>query len=102
MDDHTAWAETASVRDARAHLSEIVNRAAEGTPTVLTRHGRQVAAVVSVGELQLIEDAIDGRFADEAREALAEMESGRGTAVTTIQVLAELFDEKLPPSVGSV
>ena len=39
------------VRTARSHLAEVIDRAAE-TPTIITRNGRQVAAVVSVDLLR--------------------------------------------------
>ncbi len=42
-----------SIRDVRAHLAEVVERAdRDDTPTVITRHGRQVAAVVSIEVLR--------------------------------------------------
>ncbi|MER7729823.1 type II toxin-antitoxin system Phd/YefM family antitoxin [Streptomyces erythrochromogenes] len=43
----------ASIRDVRAHLAEVVERAdREGVPTVITRRGKQVAAVVSIEVLR--------------------------------------------------
>jgi prevent-host-death family protein len=42
-----------SVRDVRAHLAEVVERAdRDDTPTVITRRGRRVAAVVSTEVLR--------------------------------------------------
>ncbi|MBC3985103.1 type II toxin-antitoxin system Phd/YefM family antitoxin [Streptomyces sp. AC536] len=42
-----------SIRDVRAHLAEVVERAdRDGVPTVITRRGRQVAAVVSIEVLR--------------------------------------------------
>ncbi|MEW1870361.1 type II toxin-antitoxin system Phd/YefM family antitoxin [Streptomyces caelestis] len=42
-----------SIRDVRAHLAEVVERAdRDDTPTVITRCGRQVAAVVSTEVLR--------------------------------------------------
>lgn len=42
-----------SIRDVRAHLAEVVERAdREDVPTVITRRGKQVAAVVSVEVLR--------------------------------------------------
>jgi prevent-host-death family protein len=38
-----------SIRDARQHLVELVYRAEyEGNATVLTRHGREIAAIVPI------------------------------------------------------
>ncbi|QKW52103.1 type II toxin-antitoxin system Phd/YefM family antitoxin [Streptomyces buecherae] len=42
-----------SIRDVRAHLAEVVERAdRDGVPTVITRRGKQVAAVVSIEVLR--------------------------------------------------
>jgi prevent-host-death family protein len=44
---------TESVRDARAHLADIVERAdRDDQPTVITRRGKAVAAVVSIDVLR--------------------------------------------------
>ena len=37
-----------SVRDARAHFAELITRAQGGTPTIITRNGQPVAAVVPI------------------------------------------------------
>jgi prevent-host-death family protein len=42
-----------SIRDVRAHLAEVVERAdRDDVPTVITRRGKQVAAVVSIDVLR--------------------------------------------------
>ncbi|MFB6943666.1 type II toxin-antitoxin system Phd/YefM family antitoxin [Streptomyces sp. NPDC060286] len=42
-----------SIRDVRAHLAEVVERAdRDDMPTVITRRGKQVAAVVSIEVLR--------------------------------------------------
>lgn len=41
-----------SIADARAHLADIVSEALEGHSVELTRHGKPVAVVLSVDELQ--------------------------------------------------
>ncbi|WP_030903465.1 type II toxin-antitoxin system Phd/YefM family antitoxin [Streptomyces sp. NRRL F-5126] len=42
-----------SIRDVRAHLAEVVERAdREDVPTVITRRGKEVAAVVSIDVLK--------------------------------------------------
>ena len=43
------------IRVVRSHLSEVVDRAAVA-PTVITRHGKQVAAIVSIDLLQRFEE----------------------------------------------
>ena len=54
-----------SVRDARAHFAEVITRAQGGTPTVITRNGEAVAAVVPIDDFNALEDAIDRHFARE-------------------------------------
>ncbi|MDT0319517.1 type II toxin-antitoxin system Phd/YefM family antitoxin [Streptomyces millisiae] len=42
-----------SIRDVRSHLAEVVDRAdRDDTPTVITRRGKEVAAVVSIDVLR--------------------------------------------------
>jgi prevent-host-death family protein len=62
-----------SIRDVRAHLAEVVERAdRDDVPTVITRRGKQVAAVVSIEVLRRyqaweereINRIIDERMAD--------------------------------------
>ncbi len=58
-----------SIRDVRAHLADVVERAdREDQPTVITRRGKQVAAVVSIDLLrkyQQWEEAEINRIVDE-------------------------------------
>ncbi|MFJ8541466.1 type II toxin-antitoxin system Phd/YefM family antitoxin [Streptomyces sp. NPDC093586] len=70
-----------SVRDVRAHLAEVVERAdRDDVPTVITRRGEQVAAVVSIevlreyqeGEEREINRIIDERMASPAAGGLVE------------------------------
>lgn len=59
---------TASVREVRDHLANVVDRADHDEPTVITRRGQPVAAVVSVGVLrryQVLEEAELNRIIDE-------------------------------------
>jgi len=64
---------TVSTAEARKKLAEIVNMVAYGKETiVLTRRGEEIAALISMEELkllQLIEDHID---IEDARKALEE------------------------------
>ncbi|MFD9689923.1 type II toxin-antitoxin system Phd/YefM family antitoxin [Kitasatospora sp. NPDC059088] len=62
-----------SIRDVRAHLAEVVERAdRDDVPTVITRRGKQVAAVVSIEVLRKYQEweereinrIIDARMAD--------------------------------------
>ncbi|WP_251151424.1 type II toxin-antitoxin system Phd/YefM family antitoxin [Cellulosimicrobium sp. Marseille-Q4280] len=40
----TSW----QVQDAKQRLSEVLRQAADGTPQVITRHGKDVAVVVGI------------------------------------------------------
>lgn len=58
-----------SIAHARSALSSVIGRARHAkSPTVLTSRGKPVAAVVSIEDLELIEEAIDIRLAAEARQ----------------------------------
>jgi prevent-host-death family protein len=59
-----------SVRDARAHFAELITRAQGGTPTIITRNGQPVAAIVPIEDFNALEDAIDRYFAREADRAI--------------------------------
>jgi prevent-host-death family protein len=42
-----------SIRDIRSHLADVIERAdREDTPTVITRRGKEVAAIVSIDVLR--------------------------------------------------
>ena len=61
------------ISEARGEFSETINRVAyRGERVVLTRHGRRVAAVVPVEDLELLEALEDAHDLDEVREALAD------------------------------
>lgn len=81
---------TVTVREARAHLADHINRAEEGVPTVITRNGAPVAAVVPIAEFEALEEAADVMLAREAEAVLAE----GGTTVSMAQLLADLFSER--------
>ncbi|MDK1475794.1 type II toxin-antitoxin system prevent-host-death family antitoxin [Streptomyces sp. 549] len=78
-----------TVREARAQLADHINRAEQGMPTVITRNGLPVAAVVPIAEYEALEEAADVLLAREAEAVLAE---GGGT-VTMAELLADLFAE---------
>lgn len=64
------------ISEARESFSMTVNRVAfGGERVVLTRHGRRVAAVVPIEDLELIEALEDARDLDEVRAALADPEN---------------------------
>lgn len=61
------------ISEARESFSNTVNRVAfGGERVVLTRHGRRVAAVVPIEDLELIEAIEDASDLDEARAVLAD------------------------------
>jgi prevent-host-death family protein len=78
---------TESIRDARQHLAEIVDRAEhEGNPTVISRHGRQVAAVVPIEflrEYRILEEREVLRIINERRA------DDDGTRYTLEEIMAE-------------
>lgn len=82
---------TMSARDARAHFAEVITRAQNGSPTVITRNGVPVAAVVPVEDFNVLEDAIDRYFSREAARDLADNPDARTYSMS--EVVAELFGE---------
>ena len=60
------------ISDARGSFSTTVNRAAfGGERVVLTRHGKRIAAVVPIADLELLESLEDAVDLEEARSAPA-------------------------------
>ncbi|WP_329313064.1 type II toxin-antitoxin system Phd/YefM family antitoxin [Streptomyces sp. NBC_01262] len=80
--------ENISVREARAHLSDLINQAEAGDSTVITRNGTPVAAIVPIAEFQALEDAADELLAREAVQHLGE------PTVSMAELLADLFAEE--------
>ncbi|MFD3910484.1 type II toxin-antitoxin system Phd/YefM family antitoxin [Streptomyces sp. NPDC058603] len=78
-----------TVREARAHLADHINRAEQGTPTVITRNGAPVAALVPIADFEALEEAADELLAREAEEVLAD----GGPTVTMAELLADLFTD---------
>jgi prevent-host-death family protein len=81
-----------SARDARAHFAEVIARAQDGTPTIITRNGRPVAAVVPIEDFNAIEEAIDRHFAREADRDLAENPDAPTFSMS--EVVAAIFEER--------
>lgn len=72
---------TITAEEARTKFSDILNRAAyRNEPTILTRHGKGVAVVISIGDFELLERFIkktEDRIDTEAiHDALKEFEAG--------------------------
>lgn len=59
--------------EARKNFADIINRVAYGNETVvLTRRGEEVAAIVSIDEMKLLQQIEDRMDIEEARKALEE------------------------------
>ncbi|MBW6511623.1 MAG: type II toxin-antitoxin system Phd/YefM family antitoxin [Desulfuromonadaceae bacterium] len=64
---------TVTTAEARKKLAEIVNKVAYGKePVVLTRRGEEIAALISMEELELLELIEDHIDIEDAKKALAE------------------------------
>ena len=64
---------TISTADARKNFADIVNKVAYGKePIVLTRRGQEVAALISIDELELLKQIEDYIDIEDAKKALAE------------------------------
>jgi len=64
---------TISTAEARKNFADIVNKVAYGKePIVLTRRGHEVAALVSIDELELLRQIEDYIDIEDAKKALAE------------------------------
>jgi prevent-host-death family protein len=70
---------TITTGKAREQLSNVINRAAFGKESVvLTRRGKEIAAIVPIEDVKLLEELEDRVDLEEARAALAETKS-KGT-----------------------
>jgi prevent-host-death family protein len=64
---------TISTASARKNLAEIVNQVAYGVePVILTRRGKEVAALVSIEELELLQQIENQLDIADAKKAIAE------------------------------
>ena len=81
-----------SVRGARAHFADVITRAQDGTPTVITRNGQPVAAVIPIEDFNALEDAIDRYFAREADRDL--LEDPDAPTYSMAEVIAAIFEEE--------
>lgn len=72
--------------DARTRLAEVIEHAGTGEVTYLTRHGRRVAAVVSVDDAEALERAEDAYLSRLAAQAEAE----GGDPIPMADLVAEL------------
>jgi prevent-host-death family protein len=64
---------TITTADARKNFADIVNTVAYGKePIVLTRRGQEIAALISIEELQLLQRIEDHIDIEDAKKALEE------------------------------
>jgi prevent-host-death family protein len=64
---------TITTADARKNFSDIVNHVAYGKePVILTRRGQEIAALISIEELHLLQRIEDHIDIEDARKALEE------------------------------
>ena len=78
-----------SVADARSDLADLLNRVAYGKERlVITRHGRELAALVPIEDLQLVNRLRRFVARKDVARALAELEEGK--APSWEQLRAEL------------
>jgi len=64
---------TITTAEARKNFADIVNKVAYGKETiVVTRRGQKVAALVSIDELELLQQIEDHIDIEDAKKALAE------------------------------
>jgi len=65
---------TISTVDARKHFADIVSKVSYGQePIILTRRGKKIAALVSIEELELLQQIEDVIDIEDAKQALSEI-----------------------------
>ncbi len=70
-----------STAAARKQISEVINRAAFGKERmILTRRGKEVAAVVPIEDVKVLEALEDRMDLEEARASLAQAKGGRAVS----------------------
>ncbi|WP_024806199.1 type II toxin-antitoxin system Phd/YefM family antitoxin [Nocardia sp. BMG51109] len=74
--------ETVSIRQLRASVATVVDRAVAGDVTTVTRDGEPVAAIIPVHMLDAFEEWEDRRLAERATEA--EREPGERLSLTEV------------------
>ncbi|MDX6355327.1 MAG: hypothetical protein QOF98_2230 [Streptomyces sp.] len=82
--------ESFSVREARSHLAEVIDKAVAGEATVITRNGEPVAALIPIDEWEALEAASDELLTREAAKQVGE------PTYSMAEVLADLFADDAP------
>jgi len=87
--------ETLPLAAVKAKLSEVIDRVErEQDRVTITRNGRPVAVIVSMDDIEGLEETLeilgDRHLVEALREAEAEVEAGTTTALTKDQALAAI------------
>ncbi|HYR83515.1 MAG TPA: type II toxin-antitoxin system Phd/YefM family antitoxin [Terriglobia bacterium] len=86
-----------AVIDARKELAEILNRAAYGKErVVLTRRGKDVAAIVPMDDLNILEAIEDHMDVTESEKILARVRAGSEQLVSLDEVKAKYQENPKP------
>jgi antitoxin YefM len=90
-------AEQMPLADVKNRLSEVVDRLErEHGRVVITKHGHPAAVVISVEDLESLEETLDvmgtAGLLDDIREALAELGTGRPPALSKAEALRLIAD----------
>ena len=86
-----------AVIDARKDLADVLNRAAYGKErVVLTRRGKDVAAIVPMDDLNILEAIEDHMDVTESEKILARVRAGSEQLVSLGEVKAKYQDDAKP------
>jgi antitoxin YefM len=90
-------AEQMSLADVKNRLSEVVDRLErEHGRVVITKHGHPAAVVISLDDLESLEETLDVmdsvQLLDDIRESLAELGTGNATVLTREEALNLIAD----------
>lgn len=78
---------TVSVADARSDLAELLNRVAYGKERlVITRHGREIAALVPMEDLRLAKRLRRFVARKDVARALAELDAGKASSWDQLRI----------------
>jgi antitoxin YefM len=85
--------EQASLADVKNHLSEVIDRIErQHGRVVITKHGRPAAVLISIEDLESLEETLevmrDPALIEAVREAEAEVATGRAEPLTKDEALA--------------
>lgn len=86
-----------ALKDVKNRLSEVVDRVErEHGRVIITKHGRPAAVVLSVDDLESLEETLDimgkPRLVSQIRDSLAELEHGEAQTLSRDEALALLRD----------